>query len=357
MLGGMGEVMDMGSEAARIGAGSRPAGLDPGLVLAARERIAGHVRRTPLVRFPISERRVDLRLKLECLQIGGAFKARGAWNQIALLDERSRAAGVTTASSGNHGKALAWAAARAGIRARIHMPASAYSSKIEACRDYGAEVCLAPDRLAAEQASAEDERAGLVPIHPYDAEGTLAGAGTAALEVLEAWPEVDVLIVPVGGGGLLAGSALALAAAAGRAGAPRSGTRLVAAEPEGAPGLARALEAGEPVELARIESEIQGLTPPRAGRLNHRVAADALDRLVPLSDREILDAWGALVLLGGWTVEPAGAAAAAVVLGARLPEAWLAGRSQGDPLRVAAVVSGGNPEPSAIATLLAGQGP
>lgn len=335
-----------GLESSRPGPG--PAATDPALdVRAALERLAGVVRETPLEPFPSPDPRVELRLKLECLQETGSFKARGAWNNVAQLDAAERAAGVVAASSGNHGRALAWAARRAGVRATIVMPRDAYPNKIEACRELGAEVVLADDRAAAEDLCRERVLAGAVLIHPYDRAGTVQGAGTVALEVLAAWPEVEVLLVPVGGGGLLAGSCLAAASAGG-------GTRVVGVEPSGAPTMSLALGAGRPVSLSTINTSVQGLCPPAAGVLNTEVCRALVDRVLVLDDGPILAAQRRLVLEGGWVVEPAGAAAPAAVLSGSLPADLLAGRSGGRPLRVAAIVSGGNPDPLQLARLREG---
>jgi threonine dehydratase len=313
----------------------------------AAPRLEGVVRRTPLAPFPSSDPRIDLRLKLECLQETGSFKARGAWNQLALLSAAERAAGVVTVSSGNHGKALAWAAQRAGVRATIVMPADAYPNKIAACREYGAEVLLGATRADAERLCAERVAAGATLVHPYDAERTLQGAGTVGLEIAQDWPEVEVVVVCCGGGGLLSGCALAIRQTLGRR------VLIVGAEPEGAPSMKRSLEEGRAVTLERITTKVQGLCPPYAGKLNTEICGLAVDAVVTLSDDEIFAAQRALVHRGGWTVEPAGAAAAAVVFTGRLPSLALHGRSQADPLRVAAVVSGGNPDPAQIAALRA----
>jgi len=315
----------------------------------AQARLAGQVRRTPLQPFASGDARIELRLKLECLQEVGAFKARGAWNQIAQLDERQRARGVVTMSSGNHGKALAWAAQRAGVRATIVMPVDAYPNKIQACRDCGAEVVLAPSRAACERECDERVAAGAVMIHPYDAERTIEGAGTVGLEIAQQWPEVELVLVPVGGGGLVSGIALALQRARGNA------VRVVGIEPEGAATLRLGVEAGEPVSPP-IESQVQGLCPPQSGRWNIAIARAAVHRLVAQSDAQILAAQARLVNEGGWTVEPAGAAGAALVLNAELerllPE-LIAGRDAQNPLRVCAVVSGGNPDPAQLAAVRA----
>jgi threonine dehydratase len=307
----------------------------------AAPRLAGVVRRTPLVAFPAEDERVELRLKLECLQETGAFKARGAWNQIAQLSPSERAAGVVTTSSGNHGKALAWAAARAGVRATIVMPADAYPNKIQACRELGAEVVLAPSRNACDELCAERVRAGATLVHPYDAERTAQGAGTAGLEIAEDWPEVDVVVTPVGGGGLVSGVALAIR--------QTLGTRvaIVGVEPEGAATLAAGVVRGEPVHVP-ITSKVQGLCPPYSGAFNIAVAKETSLELVALSDDRIVAAQGVLVRQGGFVVEPAGAAAFAAVRERRLPARLYAGRDANRKLRVACVVSGGNPDPEQL---------
>jgi threonine dehydratase len=308
----------------------------------AAERIAGVVRRTPLVRWPCEDERVELRAKLENRQEIGAFKARGAWNHLVQLDARARSRGVVATSSGNHGKALAWAAARAGVPATIVMPSNAYPNKIAACREYGANVVLEETRERAEARCKGFVEEGLTLVHPYDSERTIEGAGTVGLEIAEEWPEVDVLIVPVGGGGLIAGCALAVRRALGER------VRILGAEPSGAPTLTRGLAAGRPVVLEQITTSVQGLCPLNAGVHNVAIAAETVDGVVLLEDAEILAAQRVLVH-GGEVVEPAGAAAAAVVFAAKLPPALLEGKSARAPLRVAVVVSGGNPDPEQLA--------
>lgn len=311
----------------------------------AAARIAGVVKRTPLERFESGDERVELRLKLECLQEVGAFKARGAWNQISQLTPAQRAAGVVTISSGNHGKALAWAAQRAGVRATIVMPADAYPNKIQACRDYGAEVLLGATRAEGERLCAERVAAGATLVHPYDAERTIEGAGTVGLEIVEQWPEVEVVITPCGGGGLLSGVGLALRQTRGRS------VFVIGVEPAGAPSLTLGLARGEPVMLESITTKVQGLCPPYSGRVNIEICREVVDRVMTLSDAAIFDAQKKLVVDGGWVVEPAGAAGAALVFARKLPHELLDGRDAANPLRVVAVVSGGNPDPAQLAAL------
>jgi threonine dehydratase len=319
--------------------------LDRPRIADAAARLAGVVKRTELAPFDGRDERVELRLKLENTQETGAFKARGAWNQIAQLSAAEREAGVVTLSSGNHGKALAWAAQRAGVRCTVVMPADAYPNKIQACRDFGAEVVLAPTREACEVMCGERVEAGATLVHPYDAERTAQGAGTVALEILEQWPQVEVVIVPCGGGGLLSGCALAIRQSVGER------VCVIGVEPEGAPSMTLGLAHGEPVTLERITTKVQGLCPPYSGAFNIAVCKQAVDFVLTLSDDEIFAAQKELVVRGGWTVEPAGSAGAALVLARKLPEQLLEGRTRANPLRVVAVLSGGNPDPKQIAAL------
>ena len=309
-------------------------------VAGAAERIRGVLKRTPLAPFPSDRPAVELRLKLESLQETGSFKPRGAWNQVSQLTPGERSMGVVATSSGNHGKALSWAAGRAGVTATIFMPADAYPNKIAACRELGAEVVLCDGRAAAEAACAERVAAGAMLIHPYDAERTVEGAGTVGLEIAEDWPEVDLVVLPVGGGGLIAGSALALRRALG------DRVRILGVEPEGAPTMSRGIAAGQPVALDEITTEVRGLCPINCGHLNVAMAGALVDRVMTLPDAAIFDAQARLVNEGGWTVEPAGAAATALVLCGGVPSAWYEGLDR--PIRVVAVVSGGNPAPEQL---------
>jgi len=326
-------------------------------VAAAARRVDGVVRRTALVPFELEEAegRIELRLKLECEQVTGAFKARGAWNQVSQLVAEG-CGGVVATSSGNHARALAWAARRAGIPARVHMPAASYPNKIEACREEGAEVVLAADRAEAEERAAADVASGWTLVHPYDAPRTIEGAGTVGLEILEDWPELELCFVPVGGGGLVSGCALAFA----RASEPGKGRGRVAVhgiEPAGSPNLGRSLAAGHPVPIDPITTRVQGLCPIVTGRWNLAVVSRHVERMWTVEDDEIFAAQRRLVA-SGLVVEPAGAASLAglarAVAGRFL--AGLEGRSAADPLRVVCVVSGGNPDPEQLAAIRAAEG-
>lgn len=307
-------------------------------------RVAEATERTPIVRIPCHDERIALFAKLENRQVEGAFKARGAWNNVSRLTDDERARGVIATSSGNHGRALAWAAQRAGVPATIVMPKDAYPNKIAACREHGAEVVLGETREHAEEICRERVAAGAVLIHPYDAERTVEGAGTVGVEIAQDCGEADLVVFPVGGGGLIAGSSLALRLELG--GRPW----IVGVEPAGAPSMALGLAAGEGVELGEITTNVQGLCPLSAGELNVAICLETLDGVGLLPDDAILAAQKRLVELGE-VVEPAGAAATAFVDAGLVPEEWLAGRSKDDPLRVVVVVSGGNPAPEQLAEL------
>jgi threonine dehydratase len=311
----------------------RESPLDAVDIAAASRRLVGVVARTPLVPFPSGRPGVELRLKLECRQETGAFKARGAWNQIAQLTPAQRRAGVVTTSSGNHGKALAWAAKRASVKAAIVMPKDAYPNKIQACRDLGAEVLLAPTREGADDLCRERVLAGAVLVHPYDALRTIEGAGTVGLEIQEEWPSVDLVLVPLGGGGLLSGTALAFRG---------TGTRVIGVEPAGAPKMTLALARGEPVRLGAITTKVQGLCPPAVGALTLEACRRYVAAVLTLEDAEILEAQRRLVVEGGYVVEPAGAAGVA---------AFFAGKAPPECVRVVAIVSGGNPDPAQLANV------
>ena len=316
-------------------------------VPAAARRIADEVRRTRLAPHPFHDHRISLRLKLECEQETGAFKARGAANQIACLDDDQRARGVRATSSGNHGRALAWAARRADVKATLFMPEDIYPTKLAACREEGAEIVLCETRAAAEEACRRAVEAGCVLVHPYDADRTIEGAGTVGLEIAQEWPEVELVLFPVGGGGMLAGSSLAIARELG------DEVCVLGVEPEGSPNMSRAMDAGVPVAIDPITTRVQGLCPIAVGERNLALCRRYVEGIVTLSDEEIYAGQRALVE-AGHTVEPAGAAAFAALLHGAVPPELLEGRGPENPLRTVCVVSGGNADPAQLEGLSSG---
>ena len=298
-----------------------------------------------MVPFDCGDPAISLRLKLECEQETGSFKARGATNQLALLSAEERERGVVATSSGNHGRAVAWAARRAGVKATLYMPANIYPNKLAAAKAEGAEIVLCDTRPEAEERCAEAVEKGANLVHPYNAVRTAEGAGTVGLEIIQDWPEVELVLFPCGGGGLIAGSSLAI-----HRHGPGSVT-VIGVEPEGAPNLSRALDEGRPVQIDPT-SQVQGLTPLDTGEMNLALVEAHVTGMATLEDEEIYAAQKELVR-AGFTVEPAGAATFAAIRERAFPPRLLEGRSASDPLRAVCVVSGANADPAQLEELRA----
>jgi threonine ammonia-lyase medium form len=267
----------------------------------------------------------DLLVKCENLQRTGSFKIRGAFNRIASLSVEARSRGVVAYSSGNHAQGVACAAALLGVAATVVMPENAVAAKVEATRRYGAEVIFAgtdsETRRHRAEALAVERGAALVP--PYDSPEIIAGQGTLGLEILEAVPEVQVVIVPVGGGGLISGVALAIKSL-------RPEVRVIGAEPEGAADAAGSFRSGKIVELDSIETIADGLRARRIGDLPFEAIRAHVDEIITVSEQAILDATRLLLTVAHVVAEPSGAVSVAAALS----------RAPGE--RVVAVVSGGN---------------
>jgi threonine dehydratase len=295
----------------------------------ARSTISGRVHRTPM----LSSAALGVHLKAELFQKTGSFKARGALNRIAALTDDERRRGVVTWSAGNHAQAVAWAAAQHGVDCVVFMNAHASPMKVEATRGYGATVDLeAPDHVVSyERAMEAVASTGRVFVHPHDDPYVIAGHGTLALEILEEVPGVSTVVVPVGGGGLIAGIVSGLE---GRA-------RVVAVEPEQAQAFRAGLEAGHSVTV-ETDTIADGLAPPFAGELALEICRGAVDSVL-VSEEEIADAMRFLYTRAKLACEPAGAAAVAAI---RAGKVDLAGS-------VVAVVSGGNVVPQQAAAILA----
>lgn len=292
----------------------RAGAVGPEAIEAAARRIAGRVRVTPLLEAGAGAFGLpgSLVLKLECLQHSGSFKARGAFN--TLLSQGVPPAGVAAASGGNHGAAVAFAAERLGLPARIFVPEIASPAKLARIRDAGAEVVVSGARYADALALCEayQQESGAIGIHAYDAAATIAGQGTLGREWQAQAPDLDSLLVAVGGGGLIAGLA---AWFAGR-------KRVIGVEPEGSAALHAALGAGGPVDVEVQSIAADSLGAKRAGVLTHALAASYVDRLVLVPDAAIVEAQRLLWRDCRLAVEPGGAAAlAALQSGAYRPAA------------------------------------
>jgi threonine dehydratase len=310
-------------------------------IAAARDRIAGHVRRTPLMSATrLGDRTgVALALKCESFQKTGSFKVRGALNAVLLLDAAQRARGVITVSAGNHAQALAYAAAIGGVKATVVMPATASPLKVAASRGYGADVVLhgASSIEAFAHARKLEKERGLVFVHPFDDVAVVAGAGTVGFELVDDdRAEMDVIVISIGGGGLISGIASAL-----RARSPK--TRIVGVEPEGAAVMRKSLDAGRPVRLDKIDTIADGLSAPMAGELTFPIVRDLVDDVVLVSDDEIRLGVRDLLSSAKLVAEPAGAASLAAVTAGRV------GAQRGS--RVVAVISGGNVDLTRLAEI------
>lgn len=320
---------------------------------AARERLAGVVHRTPLLTSTTAARWVTiatgarlgddrLYLKAEQFQKTGSFKARGMSNRIMTLDPTAAARGAITLSAGNAGQAYAWAGATAGVPMTVVMPAGAVQGKVDACRAYGARVVLHGADVG--EALAEMERIriedGVTYCHPFDDAAVIAGHGTAGLELVDDLPDVDVVVVPVGGGGLISGIA---AAVKGR----RPAARVYGVEPVGSDAVSLALARGTIVRIQPV-SVADGLGAPFAGDLTMAMTARLLDGIVLLDDATILAGLRFAIERLKQVLEPAGAAALAAVLAGRIPIV--------DGERVAVILSGGNVAIERLGDLLASAG-
>jgi threonine dehydratase len=303
----------------------------------ARERVGRLVRRTPLIPSDALSERCGRPVLLKCenLQVGGAFKARGASHFLARLDAGERARGVITYSSGNHAIAVATAARRAGVPAVVVMPRTAPAVKVERVKTLGAELHLAGATSLERKEKAEEMQRdrGLAMVPPFDHHWIIAGQATCGAEILEDWPEAGAILVPVGGGGLAAGIAVTCRH-------HRPAVRVYGVEPEGAAKMAASLGAGEPVTLASVASIADGLLPSRPGDLTFAVARDCLAGVITVGEAAIREAAEFLLRRDHLLVEFSGAVGVAALLSrADLPA----------DLPVVVVLSGGNVDPLAVA--------
>jgi threonine dehydratase len=277
----------------------------------ARERVRETSRHTPLdYSHTYSEMTgAEVHLKLENFQRTGSFKIRGATNRIETLSESQREAGVVTASAGNHAQGVALAATRSGVDAKIVMPEHAPISKIKATRGYGAEVVLhgADYNEAAERAHEIERAEDRTYVHAFDDEAVMAGQGTIGLEVVEDCPDVETVIVPIGGGGLISGIATAITA-------ERPEARVVGVQAEGASSVAPSLEKGEIHELDGVDTIADGIATRRVGDMTFEVIRERVDEVVTVSDAEIAMAITYLLERSKTLVEGAGAVSLAALL-------------------------------------------
>ena len=303
----------------------------------ARARIAERVHRTPVMRSTTLASLSGVarfELKCESFQATGSFKVRGVLNRLAQLDNDERARGVVTVSAGNHAQALAWAARKADMPCTVVMPVNASLAKVEASRGYGATVIqLGTSMDAFRRAHELADTEGFTFVHPFDDDRTIAGTGTVVLEIFEQTAAPDVIVVPVGGGGLISGMAIGTKAL-------NPSTRVIGVEPEGASIMRQSLDAGRALRMEAPHSIADGLAAPMAGERNLAAIQRYVDDVVLVTDDEIAAAMSLLLTRCKLVAEGAGAAATAALLSGRIP---LKGTEH-----IVAVLSGGNVD---VATL------
>ncbi|AOX65001.1 MULTISPECIES: threonine ammonia-lyase [unclassified Curtobacterium] len=302
----------------------------------ARVTIAGVARVTPMEtsQFLAEVLGSPVHLKCENLQRTGAYKVRGAYNRLSTLTPEQRAAGVVAASAGNHAQGVALAARELGIPATIFTPVGVALPKLQATRHYGAEVVLRGHSVEEALSAAKDfaTRTGAVFIPPFDHPAVIAGQGTLGLEILDQVPDADTVIVPIGGGGVIAGIALAVKGVAERLGRT---IRVIGVQAENAAAYPSSLEAGEPVTVSTKPTIADGIAVARPGDLNFPIIRDLVDDIVTVSDDDVARSLLVLLERAKLVVEPAGAVGVAAIMSGAVR----------DTGRTVVLLSGGNIDP------------
>jgi threonine dehydratase len=313
-------------------------------IRAAQQRVRGIARRTPLIEADFSENR-RIYLKAESLQPIGSFKLRGGYNKAASLPAEALRRGLITYSSGNHGQGVAYAARVLGAKAVVVIPSNAPATKRKAAEALGAEIVVVGPGSMERKAKAEElaDLHGYTIVPPYDDPAIIAGQGTCGLEILEDLPEVDLVLVPVGGGGLLSGISAAIKQI-------RPATQVWGVEPEFAADAAASIASGKIVSYTPEQTSrtlADGLRTQHVGELNFVHLCAFSEGIVTVSEAEIAAAMRALLFEGKLVAEPSGAVAVAAAL-------YHTAELQATGKKICAVVSGGNVEPSVLRNLLDG---
>lgn len=287
------------------------------------------IRETDLIKAPKINKEAEVYLKTENLQVTGSFKVRGAYFKISQLSDEEKAKGVIACSAGNHAQGVALAASRAGIKSLICLPDGAPISKVEATKSYGAEVCLVEgvyDDAYAKALQLRDEK-GYTFIHPFDDEDVIAGQGTIGLEVLEQLPDVDAVVVPIGGGGLISGVAYTIKQL-------KPSCKVYGVQAQGAPSMEHSVTDGKIETLNAVNTIADGIAVKTPGDLTFELCQKYVDGIVTVSDDEIALAILTLLEQQKLIAEGAGAVPVAAVMNGKIPEI--------DGKKVCCVVSGGN---------------
>ena len=302
----------------------------------AKRALEGIARKTPL--DPAPKFGANVYIKSENLQLTGAFKLRGAYNKIRSLTPEERERGVIACSAGNHAQGIALSAAKLGIRSIICMPAGAPISKVEATRSYGAEVVLVPGVYddAAREAERLTQEHGYTFAHPFNDPHVIAGQGTIGLEILEQLPEVEQVVVPIGGGGLISGVAMAVKTL-------KPSCRVIGVQAAGAASMYASLRAGHPVELDGVATIADGIAVKKPGDLTFALCQKYVDEIVTVNEDEISSAILALMEVQKTVAEGAGATPVAAVM---------FGRVDTTRLKTVCLVSGGNVDVTTLSRII-----
>ncbi len=281
-------------------------------ILKAQKVIDGRVHRTPIgsSSFLSNQLGIQLHFKLELLQKTGSFKPRGVLNKLDAMSEEEKNRGIISLSAGNHAQAVAWGASQSNISSTLVMPAGSLQSKINATKHYGGEVILTQDNLLETCLTIQKERS-LTLIHPFDDPMIIAGQGTVGLEILDDVPDVDTVIVGIGGGGLISGIAAALKTA-------KPEIKVIGVEPEGASAMTESLQKGEPVHLSEVNTVADGLAAPFAGDYTLAHVQKYVDEVVTVSDEDIINAMKVFLERVKFIAEPAAASTLAVLLSTKV---------------------------------------
>ena len=309
-----------------------------GMILEARERLKGVTQRTGLVQFKaLSDDKSQIYLKTEDLQNTGSFKVRGAYIKIASLTPEERACGVIASSAGNHAQGVALAAKSFGCPATIVMPAGAPLSKVMATRELGAKVVLHGSVYddAYAQAVCIQEQTGATFIHPFDDPMVIAGQGTIGLEIMDDLPDVDTIVVPIGGGGLASGVAAAVKML-------HPNVKVIGVQASGAAGMKASFDAGHVVALEHAKTIADGIAVKRPGELTYELCSKYVDEIVTVDDDEIAQAILFLMERGKMVAEGAGAVPVAAIMNKKFDVSG----------KVAAVISGGNIDVTMISRII-----
>ena len=309
-----------------------------GMILEARERLKGVAQRTGMVQFKaLSDESSQIYLKTEDLQNTGSFKVRGAYIKIASLSAKEREAGVIASSAGNHAQGVALAARAFGVPATIVMPAGAPLSKVMATRELGANVVLYGKVYddAYEHARLLQQQTGATFIHPFDDPMVIAGQGTIGLEIMDDLPDVNTIVVPIGGGGLASGVAAAVKML-------HPNVRIVGVQASGAAGMKASLDAGHVVSLENAKTIADGIAVKQPGALTFELCRQYVDEVVTVDDDEIAQAILFLMERGKMVAEGAGAAPVAAIINRKFDVSG----------KVAAVISGGNIDVTMISRII-----